>query len=121
MLPAAHRLRSSADFAQVLRRGRSAGRPDLVLHLLSATDTAATPPAISRAGLVVGRRVGGSVVRHRVSRRLRGQLADRIEAVPPGSMLVIRARPGAATADSARLGEQLDSALRQLTGAGRRE
>ncbi len=65
----------------------------------------------ARFGLVVGRGVGNSVVRHRVSRRLRALLAQRLDRVPPGADVVVRARPEAASATSAQLGADLDSAL----------
>jgi ribonuclease P protein component len=65
-----------------------------------------------RAGLVVSKAVGGSVVRHRVSRRLRHLLAPRLGELPSGAMLVVRALPAAADATSAELGDDLDDGLR---------
>ena len=59
--------------------------------------------------------MGGSVIRHQVSRRLRAQLAARIDALPAGSRLVVRALPSAAVASSHALGRQLDVALGRLT------
>ena len=88
MLSAEHRLRSSAEFTQVVRRGRRAGRPTLTAHLL-VTSTGEPP----RAGLVVSKAVGGSVVRHRVARRLRHLLRDRVGDLTPGTLLVLRAAP----------------------------
>ena len=100
-------MRRSADFGAVVRSGRRARRGPLVLHLRpDLTDHA---PAV--VGLVVGRSVGGSVVRHRVSRRLRAQLAQRLDRLPAGSGTVVRALPDAATATSAELGDFLDAAL----------
>jgi ribonuclease P protein component len=101
-----HRLRSSAEFTQVVRRGRRAGRPSLTAHLLV---TSSGEPA--RAGLVVGKAVGGSVVRHRVARRLRHLLRDRIDRLAPGSLLVLRAAPAAGHASSNTLAADLDRAL----------
>ena len=49
-------------------------------------------------GLVVGKSVGGSVVRHRVARQLRAQMASRIGSLPAGSGVVIRALPESAGA-----------------------
>jgi ribonuclease P protein component len=66
----------------------------------------------ARAGLVVSKAVGGSVVRHRVSRRLRHLLAPRLGELPAGAMLVVRALPPAAAATSAELGVDLDAGLR---------
>jgi ribonuclease P protein component len=105
VLPRAARLHRSADFTEVVRRGRRASRPTLTVHLLAGgTGT-------SRAGLVVSKAVGGSVVRSTVSRRLRHLLRDRLAALPAGSRLVVRAAPAAAAASSGVLGEDLDAAL----------
>jgi ribonuclease P protein component len=102
-------LRTSREFSQVVRSGRRAGRPLLTVHLAADPDGSGTA-----AGLVVSKAVGGSVVRHRVARRLRHLLAERLPALPAGTRLVVRAAPGAATATSAQLGADLDSALARL-------
>ena len=106
MLPPAHRLRSSTEFSQVVRRGRRASRPLLTVHALAGADAA--PP---RAGLVVSKAVGGSVVRHRTARRLRHLLRDRVAGLPAGLRLVVRAAPAAGSAPSSALGADLDAAL----------
>ena len=119
MLPADYRLRRSADFTAVMRSGQRAARSTLVVHVLvdpSVSSIPSTVPSttdrgVSRFGLVVGRTVGNSVVRHRVSRRLRGVLATRLAQVPPGTDVVVRARPEAAAADSRQLGADIDGAL----------
>jgi ribonuclease P protein component len=53
-------------------------------------------------------------VRTTVKRRLRHLVRDRLVLLPPGSLLVVRALPPAADADSAALGADLDSALKKL-------
>ena len=108
MLPAAHRLRSSADFSETVRRGRRASRPLLTVHALMTADDR---PA--QAGLVVSKAVGGSVVRHRTARRLRHLLRERVSALVPGTRLVVRAAPSAAGASSTALAADLDAALAQ--------
>ncbi|WP_205347123.1 ribonuclease P protein component [Pseudonocardia broussonetiae] len=108
MLPAASRLTRADEFASVIRRGRRSGRHRLVVHLQIVGDTGAPP----RAGLVVSRAVGGAVVRHRVSRRLRHLLVPRLAPLPAGACVVVRALPPAAAATSAELGSDLDAALR---------
>jgi ribonuclease P protein component len=110
VLPAAHRMRRSTDFSSVVRGGVRARGGWLVVHHLSALDAG---PAL--VGLVVGRPVGGSVQRHRVSRRLRAQLSARLDRLPDGSGTVVRALPGAAEASSRELGAALDTALGRLT------
>ncbi|QUF01906.1 ribonuclease P protein component [Actinosynnema pretiosum subsp. pretiosum] len=112
MLPAAGRLTRSQDFGLVVRRGRRAGRPRLVVHAMIPVQP--TLDAESKVGFVVSKAVGNSVVRHRVSRRLRHVLRDRLASLPAGSSLVVRALPPAATASSAELAEDVDAALRRL-------
>jgi ribonuclease P protein component len=63
---------------------------------------------------VVSRAVGGSVVRHRVARRLRHLVRARLADLPPGARLVVRALPPAADASSSVLGDDLDSGLRAV-------
>jgi ribonuclease P protein component len=111
VLDAAHRLRASQDFSEVVRHGKRASRPLLTVHALLTGPTDSPP----RAGLVVGKAVGGSVVRSRTSRRLRHLLRDRLTALPPGSRVVVRAASLAATAPSAALAADLDAALSRLT------
>lgn len=65
-----------------------------------------------RAGFVVSAKVGNSVVRHRVTRRLRPLVREQLNRLGPGTDLVIRALPSAATASSAELAVDLKSGLR---------
>ncbi|MGV9562468.1 ribonuclease P protein component [Streptomyces sp. NPDC003480] len=121
MLPTEHRLRRREDFATAVRRGRRAGRPLLVVHLRSGvTDPHApgesAPP--TRAGFVVSKAVGGAVIRNKVKRRLRHLMRDRVAQLPPGSLVVVRALPGAGDADPAQLARDLDAALQRLMGEG---
>lgn len=119
-------MRRAADFTDTMRRGARARRGAVVVHRLDADapsdlsgartehDPRMTAPCL--VGLVVGKAVGGSVVRHAVSRRLRHQLAARLDRLPAGSRTVVRALPDAAGADSAALGRDLDAALQRLAG-----
>ena len=111
MLPATQRLLAARDFTDVMRRGRRSGASTLTVHLLPS-DAPVDGPA--RAGLIVSKAVGNSVVRHRVSRRLRHLLAPRLPLVGGGTRLVVRAAPAAATATSELLGRDLDAALSRL-------
>jgi ribonuclease P protein component len=67
-----------------------------------------------RAGFVVGRAVGNSVVRHRVTRRLRAVVLDQLDRLPPTADLVVRARPEAAAASSAELRRDLTAGIDRL-------
>jgi ribonuclease P protein component len=104
-------MRRSSDFASVVRRGARARTGRLIVH--QQVDLAGEAPVV---GLVVGRSVGGSVVRHQVSRRLRAQLAQRLQVLPAGSGTVVRALPQSAEASSAELGAALDTAFARLAG-----
>ena len=127
MLPSESRVRRGDEFARAIRAGRRSGRAHLVAYLAEAdgsegsenkaNDEARTGP-VARAGFVVSKAVGNAVVRNRVRRRLRHLCADRLGALPAGSILVVRALPPAAEADSALLGRELDAALKRLTGGG---
>ncbi|HWE88896.1 MAG TPA: ribonuclease P protein component [Pseudonocardiaceae bacterium] len=114
MLPAAARLTRSQEFGTVVRRGRRAGRPRLVIHALTPTPPTRSAGTPTRVGFVVSRAVGNSVVRHRVTRRLRHLVRDRLGTLPGGCALVIRALPSAAGSSSRELGADLDGALRRL-------
>jgi ribonuclease P protein component len=113
VLPAAARLRRRAEFTGVVRRGRRAGRPRVVAHLLVEPD-----PHPPRVGVVVTRAVGTAVTRNRVRRRLRHLMASRLARLPAGALLVVRACPPAAAASYDDLAADLDAALRRL-GVGR--
>jgi len=126
VLPTESRVRRGDEFARAIRAGRRSGRAHLVAYLAAADgreesdkaiDEARTGPG-ARAGFVVSKAVGNAVVRNRVRRRLRHLCASRLGALPPGSILVVRALPPAAEADSAQLGRELDAALERLTGGG---
>ena len=75
-----------------------------------------TPQSGARAGFVVGKAVGNSVVRHRVTRRLRAVVATELHRLPASADLVVRARPEAAAAESAVLHRDLVTGLDRLLG-----
>lgn len=102
VLPADRRLRRSGDFTTVLRGRRSASRT-VVVHAVAAAH-----PDQPRFGLVVSKAVGGSVVRHRVSRRIRHAIAVELAAWDAvGLDVVVRALPSAAAATSSELASDL--------------
>jgi ribonuclease P protein component len=112
VLPAAARLRRRAEFTATVRGGSRASAPSVVLHYRAPDDTAG--PGSPRVGFVVGRTVGGAATRNRVRRRLRHLLRDRLDRLPAGSTLVVRATPAAVTATAPALAAQLDRALARL-------
>lgn len=109
MLPAAHRLADSDTFRATVRRGRRAASRSVVVHLSVSDD-----PGPALVGFVVSKAVGNSVVRNRVKRRLRHQAREQLsvlESLPGSAVLVVRALPAAATADSRELGADLARCL----------
>lgn len=112
MLPANARLRRREEFTQTVRGGQRAGRGGLVVHL--DVSNVAPEAGPTRAGFVVSKAVGNSVTRNLVVRRLRHLVRDRIETLPAGSRLIVRALPTAAGRSSEMLGRDLDDALRRL-------
>jgi ribonuclease P protein component len=112
VLPREHRLGTAADFAAVIKAGRRAGASRLVVHVV-VSDRSDAP----RAGFVVSKKVGNSVVRHRVARRLRPLVVELLRRLEPGTAIVVRALPSAANATSAELGGDLRAGL---ASAGRK-
>ena len=100
-----------------VRRGSRSGRRLLTGHLL-VRDVPGEP---ARVGFVVSRAVGGAVVRNKVRRRLRELVRGRLNSLPAGSLLVVRANPRAATARQSELAAELDlvidTLLRRQLGA----
>ena len=111
MLPAQYRMTRSTDFGITVNRGVRAAQPDLVVHALKSSDDGSGAPKI---GLVVAKSVGTAVQRHRVSRMLRHVARGVIEDLGPGDRVVIRALPSSRHAISARLEQELRTALRRV-------
>jgi ribonuclease P protein component len=120
VLPAQARLRRRPEFTTVVRSGRRVGRPTMVLHYLPDRGLIDRPAASRgpvdgvsgpRAGFVVGKAVGNSVVRHRVTRRLRAAVLQELHRLPADADLVVRARPESATATFGRLRADLAGGL----------
>jgi ribonuclease P protein component len=98
----------STEFAATVREGVRAAQPDLVVHALRSS--AGGGP---RIGLVVSKSVGSAVQRHRVARRLRHVARTMIDELDAEDRVVIRALPSSRDAISARLEQELRTALRR--------
>jgi ribonuclease P protein component len=98
VLPARHRLRTSADFTSAVRGpgAKRAGGRLLVVHANRTDARADLPP---RVGFVVSKAVGNAVVRNRTKRRLRHVAAAHLAEIPCGTDVVVRANPPAGAAD----------------------
>ena len=111
MLPARYRMTRSTDFGATVSQGVRAVQPDLVVHALRSGDDGDMDGP--RIGLVVSKSVGGAVQRHRVARRLRHVARTVINELDPADRVVIRALPGSRYAISARLEQELRTAIRR--------
>jgi ribonuclease P protein component len=105
-------MRSGEDFRHTIRRGTRGAQPTLVTHVVLGARATETDGPTS-VGFVVSKAVGSSVERNRVKRRLRHLMRDRVDALPAGSRVVVRALPASQTAPTATLAEHLDAALRR--------
>ena len=100
----------STEFGATVNQGVRAVQPDIVVHARRSDDSDSAGP---RVGLVIARSVGNSVQRHRVARRLRHVARTVIADLDPADRVVIRARPSSRYAISARLEQQLRTALQR--------
>lgn len=94
MLAQKNRLRKASEFALAVKGKRVSGE-NFLFYVSSplSGDQSGTPVKV---GLIVGKNVGGSVIRHRVSRQIRHAIAPHLSKFPNGSLLLFRALPGAA-------------------------
>jgi ribonuclease P protein component len=95
--PKEARLRRRSEFLSVQGSGRKVPA-DCLLALVQPNGGGST-----RIGLTVSSKVGNSVVRNRIRRRLRELFRRRRAALPGGLDVVLVARTSAAEADFARL------------------
>ncbi len=95
MLAKTARLIESGDFARATKSGLRFSTTHFVGYLYLIPSC--VQPA--RAGLIISKSVGGSVVRHRLARKIRHALRDDYSQLPNGGLLVIRGLNKSATAD----------------------
>ncbi|WP_415078097.1 ribonuclease P protein component [Microbacterium sp.] len=81
-----------------MRRGSRCAGAHTVTHVLAGTEGGA-----ARFGFIVSKQVGTAVVRNTVRRRLKAVCAEELSTMAPGTDVVIRALPAAASADYAQL------------------
>ena len=103
-------MRSGEDFRHTIRRGAKGVQPTLVAHVLLRSSVPGTGGQTS-VGFVVSKAIGSAVTRNRVKRQLRHLMRDRLDRVPVGAHVVVRALPASASVGHATLAEHLDVAL----------
>jgi ribonuclease P protein component len=109
-LPREARVRRSGEYVRAYRRGRRRGGSYVTVHFVP------NEVGMVRVGVTVSRKVGNSVIRHRVKRRLleafrRAPERERL----PAYDLVLHVRPEAAAAPYAALRQELERLLAGLT------
>jgi ribonuclease P protein component len=112
MLPVQRRVRRREDFTAAVRGGVRSGCPGLVMHL--SNDGTSVP---ARAGFIVGRSVGPAVRRNRVRRQLQHVIAPRLDRLPLGTAVVVRATPAAVALSSRELAAGVDRLLDRASRA----
>lgn len=99
-------LKKNQDFQKVYRKGTSQANRYLVMYVLKNKDEHMK----NRLGISVSKKVGNSVVRHRVTRLIRESYRLNEEAFRRGLDIVVIARPGAKD----RTYREIESALLHL-------
>lgn len=102
------RLRRRVEFLAVQEKGQKISA-DCLLALVLANQSGQT-----RVGLTVSNKVGNSVVRNRIRRRLRELYRKRQQSLPKGIDLVVIARNSAAEADFAALSRAFERVAGEL-------
>ena len=88
MLPKKARLTTSEDFAKATKSGLRLTSNNLVGYLYISPTV--TPAVSTKCGLIINKSVGGSVMRHRIARQLRHDLAPLVDTFPTNSLFVVR-------------------------------
>ncbi len=79
-------LKNTSQFKEVYEKGQSAANSFIVLYAL------ATDKEEQKLGISVSKKVGNSVVRHRLSRVIRASFVELREELPTGYRFVVVAR-----------------------------
>jgi ribonuclease P protein component len=88
VLPRQHRLHLSADLRRVNRKGRRFVVSEAVFTVLQI-------PKSTRIGVITPGKVGNSVIRHLIARKVRAGAANFLMKYPHGFEIVVRAQSGA--------------------------
>lgn len=102
------RLRKSPEISRTLKSGRRYPAKFLVFHIAQGSTKD------SRFAFAVGKNVGNSVIRHKITRRLRHLVISNYSKFPTGSDVVVRALPGIETASHQELQDNFDFALAKV-------
>jgi len=106
-----YRLSRSRDFDAVYRQGRSVSTRYLVLYWFERGEDDGDSP---RVGIAIPKKLGGSVVRNRMKRRLREAWSRSLSAAPSQHDYVLVAREGLPEAADARGFEWLEGRVTEI-------
>jgi ribonuclease P protein component len=94
-----------------MKSGKRFSAKLVVLHVAQSSDQG------SKVAFAVGKNVGNSVIRHRVTRQLRHAISPLIGQFPAGSHVVVRALPAASQATFNELTENLKFSLAKVSNS----
>lgn len=115
------RISRKSDFTRTLSKGVRVSARDLTVNVAPIgadwPDHTDLRPDVALhggpwLGLIISKKVGNAVIRHRTARRLRHAFAAVAETLPCETYVVIRAYPGIVERSSTELEDVLRSALR---------
>nr|WP_206686939.1 MULTISPECIES: ribonuclease P protein component [Microbacterium] len=89
-----NRITRGAEYKAVVRGGARCAGAHTVTYVVTGAELRA-----ARFGFIVSKQVGGAVTRNMVRRRLKAICAESLPSVRDGADVVIRALPGAASAE----------------------
>jgi ribonuclease P protein component len=92
VLPKKARLTTSEDFAKATKSGLRLTSENLVgyLYISPVANLSVNIEQSAKCGLIINKSVGGSVMRHRIARQLRHDLAPIVNTLPANSLFVVR-------------------------------
>jgi len=117
MLAQQNRLRKASEFALAIKGKRVAGENFLLYVATPQHGERSGAPV--KVGLIVGKNVGNSVVRHRVSRQIRHAIAPHLEKFSDGTFLLFRAHPGAAKSAEGNLSGEISALVEKYFSVAR--
>ena len=105
-------LRSNQDFRKVYKNGKSRANKYLIMYVLKNGEKYENGVSVNRLGISVSKKVGNSVVRHRVKRLIKESYRLNEEMFNSGLDIVVIARDNAKVACFS----EMQSALLHVSG-----
>lgn len=100
-------LKTYSDFSKVYKKGRSQGNKYLVIYALKNGEG-------NKIGISVSKKVGNSIVRHRVIRKIREIFRLNLDEIKKGYSLVVVARAAASDASYLQLEDAYIRLIKKL-------